>query len=244
MKSDTLLEVRKLSKRFGGIVALNSVDVEIREGELVGIVGPNGAGKTTLINCITGIYKPEAGKVVFLGEDITGKAPHEIALRGIARTWQKVRPFLNMSVIDAVTTGALLKTNEPAKARREAMEILEFIGFPRSKFETLGKNITLIEHKLVDLARALATKPKLLLLDEVVAGLRPSEIDVITEVVKKVNKEMKITLGVVEHVMRFVMSVSDRVIVLHEGMLLAEGSPSEIAYNPSVIEAYLGTKPI
>ncbi|MEM2021561.1 MAG: ABC transporter ATP-binding protein, partial [Zestosphaera sp.] len=146
--------------------------------------------------------------------------------------------------IDAVMTGALLRSNEPTKARREAAEILEFVGFPRSKFEILGKNITLIEHKLVDLARALATKPKLLFLDEVVAGLRPSEIDVMTEVVKKVNKEMKITLGVVEHVMRFVMSASDRVIVLHEGMLLAEGPPSEIAYNPSVVEAYLGTKPL
>lgn len=244
MSDMTLLEVSGLSKRFGGIVALNNVSMKITKGEIVGIIGPNGAGKTTLVNCVTGIYKPDSGKVFFLGEDITGKPPHIVAVKGIARTWQKIRPFYNMTVIEAVTTGALLRTRDVLKAREEAMEILEFIGFPRSKFEMLGKNITLIEHKLVDLARAIATKPKLLFLDEVVAGLRPHEVDVIANVVKRINRELGITLGVIEHVMRFVMGISDRVIVLHEGRLLTQGTPAEIARDPLVIEAYLGTKPV
>ncbi len=244
MSDATLLEVVNLSKRFGGITALNNVSMRITKGEILGIIGPNGAGKTTLVNCVTGIYKPDSGKVLFLGEDITGKQPHLIALKGIARTWQKIRPFYNMTVIEAVTAGALLRTKDVLKAREEAAEVLEFVGIPRSKFETLGKNIALIEHKLVDLARAIATKPKLLFLDEVVAGLRPHEVDVIADVVKKVNREMGITLGVIEHVMRFVMNISDRIVVLHEGRLLTQGKPAEIARDPLVVEAYLGTKPI
>lgn len=244
MSNTALLEVNNLSKRFGGIIALNNVNLKINEGEIVGIIGPNGAGKTTLVNCVTGIYKPDSGKVLFLGEDITGKSPHVIAVKGIARTWQKIRPFYNMSVIEAVTAGALLRTKDVLKAREEAVEILEFIGFPKSKFETLGKNITLIEHKLVDLARAIATKPKLLFLDEVVAGLRPHEVDVIADVVKRINRDIGITLGVIEHVMRFVMSISDRVVVLHEGRLLTQGTPAEVARDPLVVEAYLGTKPV
>lgn len=244
MSDTTLLEVNNLSKRFGGIIALNNVNLRINKGEIVGIIGPNGAGKTTLVNCVTGIYKPDSGKVLFLGEDITSEPPHVVAAKGIARTWQKIRPFYNMSVIEAVTAGALLRTKEVLKAREEAAEILEFIGFPKSKFETLGKSITLIEHKLVDLARAIATKPKLLFLDEVVAGLRPHEVDVIADVVKRINRDMGITLGVIEHVMRFVMSISDRVVVLHEGRLLTQGTPAEVARDPLVVEAYLGTKPV
>ncbi|MEO3993993.1 MAG: ABC transporter ATP-binding protein [Desulfurococcaceae archaeon TW002] len=244
MSNAVVLEVSGLSKRFGGIVALNNVNLKITKEEIVGIIGPNGAGKTTLVNCVTGIYRPDSGRVFFLGEDITGKPPHLIALKGVARTWQKIRPFYNMSVIEAVTAGALLRTKDVLKAREEAMEVLEFVGFPRSKFEMLGRNITLIEHKLVDLARAIATKPKLLFIDEVVAGLRPHEVDVIADVVRKINREMGITLGVIEHVMRFVMSISDRIVVLHEGKLLTQGTPAEVARDPLVVEAYLGTKPV
>ncbi len=244
MSNAVVLEVSGLSKRFGGIVALNNVSLKITKREIVGIIGPNGAGKTTLVNCVTGIYRPDSGKVFFLGEDITGKPPHLIALKGVARTWQKIRPFYNMSVIEAVTAGALLRTKDVLKAREEATEVLEFVGFPKSKFEMLGRNITLIEHKLVDLARAIATKPKLLFIDEVVAGLRPHEVDVIADVVRRVNREMGITLGVIEHVMRFVMSISDRIVVLHEGRLLTQGTPAEVARDPLVVEAYLGTKPV
>ena len=244
MSNTVLLEATNISKRFGGIVALNNVNIKINKGEILGIIGPNGAGKTTFVNCVTGIYKPDSGKVFFLSEDITSKPPHLIALKGIARTWQKIRPFYNMTVIEAVTAGALLRTRDVIKARNKATEVLEFIGFPRSKFEVLGKNITLIEHKLVDLARAVATEPKLLFLDEVVAGLRPHEVDIIADVVRKINKEMRVTLGIIEHVMRFVMNISDRIVVLHEGRLLTQGTPAEVARDPLVVEAYLGTKPV
>jgi len=244
MSSEVILRTEGLTKRFGGIVAVNNVSLSIRQGEIVGIIGPNGAGKTTLINCITGVYKPDSGRVYLMGVDITGKPPHEIALNGIARTWQKVRPFTKMTVLEAVTSGALLRTNDVSKARDEALKILSKIGFPENKYTALGKNITLVEHKLVDLARAIATKPKVLFIDEVVAGLRPHEVEVMVDVVKKVNKEFNITLGVVEHVMRFVMNISNRVLVLHEGRLIAEGRPEEIAQNPLVIEAYLGTRPV
>jgi len=239
-----LLVVNNLTKRFGGIVAVNNVSVTIGKGEIVGIIGPNGAGKTTLVNCITGIYKPDAGRVLFKNEDITGLPPHIIALKGIARTWQKVRPFIKMKAVEAVMTGALLRVKDVDEARSIAVDLLKLVGFPSHKIEAYGKDLTLIEHKLVDLARALATKPELLFLDEVVAGLRPSEVDYMMKVVKDVNKNLNVTLGVIEHVMRFVMNISERIIVLHEGRLIAEGSPEEVANNPLVIQAYLGTKPM
>lgn len=238
------MKVDHITKRFGGIVAVNDVSLVMRMGEILGIIGPNGAGKTTLVNCITGIYKPDSGRVYFMGIDITGKDPHKIASLGIARTWQKIRPFTRMTALDAVTTGALLRSRDIKEARGEALKILGMIGFPENKYEALGANLTLIEHKLVDLARALATKPRILFLDEVVAGLRPHELEVMVNVVKKINRELGITLGVIEHVMRFVMRVSDRIIVLHEGRLIAEGKPEEVAQNPLVIQAYLGVKPV
>jgi len=239
-----LLVVNNLTKRFGGIVAVNNVSVTISKGEIVGIIGPNGAGKTTLVNCITGIHKPDAGKVLFKNEDITGLPPHTIALKGIARTWQKVRPFIKMRAIEAVMTGALLRVKDVDEARNIAVDLLKLVGFPSHKIEAYGKDLTLIEHKLVDLARALATKPELLFIDEVVAGLRPFEVDFMMKVVKDINKNLNVTLGVIEHVMRFVMNISERIVVLHEGRLIAEGSPEEVANNPLVIQAYLGTKPM
>ncbi len=241
---EEILKVENVVKRFGGITAVNRVSFNVRKGEILGLIGPNGAGKTTLFNCITGVYRPEEGRIVFLGEDITGLQPHVIARKGIVRTWQKVRPFKKMTVLDTVTVGALLRTNSVTEAKRKAEDILKFIEFPEDKFEVMGKEITLIEHKLVDLARAIATEPTLLLLDEVAAGLRPNEMERLASILKKVNKERNLTMIVVEHVMRFVMGLSQRMIVMHEGEKIAEGTPQEIANNPRVIEAYLGTKPL
>ncbi len=239
-----ILKVEDVVKRFGGIIAVNHMNMEVYENEILGLIGPNGAGKTTLFNCITGVYRPEEGRIIFRDEDITGLPPHIIIQKGIARTWQKVRPFKKLTVLEAVTVGALLREPDVDKAKEIAAGLLDFIGIKRDRWDKLGSEITLIEHKLVDLARALATRPKLILLDEVAAGLRPHEMDELAKVLLKIREEYKLTLIVVEHVMRFVMGLSERIVVMHEGRKIAEGKPEEIANDPRVVEAYLGTKPL
>ena len=244
MMVEALLETKDVVKRFGGIRAVDGVSISVERGEIVGLIGPNGAGKTTLFNCITGTYTPEEGHIFFEGKEITKLPSNKIIRLGIARTWQVVRPFKKMSVIDAITTGALLRHGKIDEAREKAREVAQFLGLPEEILKKRGDEITLMQHKLVDLARALATEPKLLLIDEVGAGLRPAELNMMIETLHKINKERGTTLVVVEHIMRLVMSISKRVIVMHEGKVIAQGRPEEVSNNPQVIQAYLGIKPV
>jgi len=233
-----LLEVKNVTKAFGGLVALNDLSFQVEEGEILGLIGPNGAGKTTAFNVVTGFHSADSGLVRFMDKKISSHRPSEICHEGIARTFQQVKPFPAITVLDNVVCGALLRTGNIEESKREALRILAWIGLDEKR-DTVVKGLTLAERKLVELSRAIATKPKLLLLDEVVAGLNPTEVDQMIELVKEVNKS-GITLVVVEHVMKVVMSVSDRIVVLDRGAKIAEGAPKEVAENKEVIRVYLG----
>jgi branched-chain amino acid transport system ATP-binding protein len=238
-----LLEVSNVSKSFGGISAVKNVSLIIEEGEILGLIGPNGSGKTTLFNLINGIYQPSAGKIYFQGEDITNLKPHERCERGIGRTFQIVKPFLNMTALENVTVGVLFGgkgVRSEQDAKKKAWEILELVGIAH-KALTPARDLTLTEQKRLELAKALATKPKLLLLDEVVAGLSPAAAMDAMNLVKAVH-ESGVTIFVIDHVLRAVMSFSHRVIVLDHGEKIAEGKPEEIASDRRVIEAYLGER--
>ena len=238
----SLLEVIQISKHFGGVVALSEVGFTVNEGEIVGLIGANGAGKTTLFNVISGFYPPTAGTIKFKGEDIHRKKSYEICRKGLVRTFQVVKPFLNMTALENVTVGKFFgkdRLSERKVAEDEARHILDFVGLS-AKSQIPAKELTLVDHKRLELARSVAAHPELLLLDEVLAGLTPTETAEAMEIVKEIRKSMGVTILMVEHVMKAVIGLCDRIVVIHYGRKIAEGTPEEISENPDVIEAYLG----
>lgn len=233
------LVVRNLSKRFGGLRAVQNLAFSVKEGETVALIGPNGAGKTTSFNLITGFYRPDAGSVVAFGREVVGLRPHSICAYGLARTFQVARPFGGMTVLANVMTGAFLRDRGTDSARRIAREAIEFVGLG-PKEHSAARDLTTIDQRRLEMARALATQPRILLLDEVMAGLNPSEIDQAVALVGKLSKR-GLTIVIVEHVMRAIMAVARHIVVLDHGQKIAEGSPNEIVANKDVIRAYLGT---
>jgi len=223
---------------FGGLAAISDVSFEIKKGEILGLIGPNGAGKTTLFNVVNGFYKPTRGEVLLNHEKISGRRPHEICRLGIARTFQVVKPLQRMSVLDNVIASAFLRVKGRAQAEELALETIAFTGLLDDR-DLISRGLPLGKRKKLEIARALATRPELLLLDESFAGLNPRELDESIEIIKKI-KERGITIMIIEHHMKVIMSISDRIVVLNYGEKIAEGTPLEIADNPLVVEAYLG----
>jgi branched-chain amino acid transport system ATP-binding protein len=233
-----ILEIRNVSKFFGGLAANADVSFDVEHQEILGLIGPNGAGKTTLFNCITGYYPPSRGEVRFKGVRINGLQPDQICRLGMARTWQKVRPLAKMSVLDNVMVGALLRTNSLRVAREVAMEQLRIVRL-EGKATFLSGGLPIGERKKLEVARVMATKPELLLLDEVMGGLNPAESDELIELILDL-KRRGLTQVVIEHDMKAIMRLSDRIVVLNSGEKLAEGAPGEIVTNKEVVTAYLG----
>jgi branched-chain amino acid transport system ATP-binding protein len=238
-----LLKVDGVSKRFRGLVAVDRVSFEVAEGAIFAVIGPNGAGKTTLFNTIAGVLRPDTGTIGFDGERIDGAPPDRICRRGIGRTFQIVRPFPALSVEDNVIVGALLRRADADAARSRAHEVLRQLDLYDKRLR-LASSLTLPDRKRLEVARALATGPKLLLLDEVMAGLRPTETDRMVAVLRDINRTTGVTILLIEHVMRAVMALASHVLVLHHGAAIAEGSPEAVVRDPAVIESYLGVETV
>jgi branched-chain amino acid transport system ATP-binding protein len=234
-----LLELRAISKAFRGLRAVHEASFEIPEGSLNALIGPNGAGKTTLFNLIAGVYKPDVGKIIFHGREIQGLRPDQVCAAGIGRTFQIVKPFAGLSVLDNVMVGSFLKEKTAAGAKRAALGVLQKLNL-EPKADHPASSLTLPERKRLEVARALATRPRLLLLDEVMAGLRPTECDQMVEVFRSLNRGDGLTILLIEHVMRAVMALAQHIGVLHHGVVIARGAPSEIVRDPAVLECYLG----
>jgi branched-chain amino acid transport system ATP-binding protein len=234
----SLLEIEEVSKRFGGLAALTDVSYSVNKGEILGLIGPNGAGKTTLFNVVNGFYPPTKGEVLFKGQKISHLKPHQICKLGIGRTFQVVRPLRRMTVLDNVIASAFLRAKGKKEAEEITIETLRFTGLYEDR-NVLSKGLPLGKRKKLEITRALATKPEMLLLDESFAGLNPSEQNELIDIIREIRAK-GITIMVIEHHMKVIMSLSDRIVVLNYGEKIAEGTPKEIGNNPLVIEAYLG----
>ncbi len=238
---DALLKVEGVSKSFSGLRAVENVGFEVPQGSIVAVIGPNGAGKTTCFNIIAGNLRPDSGSVMFAGRRITGRRPDQICKAGIGRTFQIVKPFAGLTVMENVVVGALNAAPDVEAARRTAQDVIGQLGLA-SKAHEPAAALTLPNRKRLELARALATAPRLLLLDEVMAGLRPTEIDEMVRLFRDINQQMGLTILLIEHVMRAVMALSQHIVVLHHGEIIAAGSPAEVARDPAVLDCYLGAE--
>lgn len=234
----TILKLDHVTKRFAGLVAVDNVSFEIEEGEIIGLIGANGAGKTTLFNCITGTYHNEEGSVFFNGERITGNTPAKNCKKGLARTFQIVKPFTSLSALENIMVGSLNRLNSYRKAEKHARKYLEYVGLA-DKENIVVQDLTIGDQRKLEMARALASEPKMLLLDEVMAGLTPTEHDAVLTLIRKV-RDSGITVLMIEHIMAAVMAVSERVIVLEQGRIIATGTPDEVTRDKRVIASYLG----
>jgi branched-chain amino acid transport system ATP-binding protein len=233
-----ILELKKVRKFFGGVKAVESFSLDVAEGEIVGLIGPNGAGKSTLFNCVAGVFPPTDGEILFQGAKINNQKPWDLCRKGLARTFQIVKPFASRTVLYNVMVGAFATTDKRAESEQRALEVLRDLHMEQKKDLRAG-NLTIADRKRLEIAKALATRPKLLLLDEVMAGLRPTEVDEMVAIIKRLRED-GMTIFVIEHIMRAIMALSDRIAVLHFGTKIAEGPPHEIARDERVIKAYLG----
>jgi branched-chain amino acid transport system ATP-binding protein len=233
-----ILNVNDMTKDFGGLRAVDNLSLTIEKGQILGLIGPNGAGKSTAFNCIAGVFPPSGGTIMFAGEKINGKKPWDLCKSGLARTFQIVKPFASKSVLYNVAVGGFISTGNRRVAEEKALQVLEELNFADKKDVRAG-NLTIADRKRLEIARALATNPQLLLLDEVMAGLRPSEVDEMVAIIKHL-RDTGVTIFVIEHIMRAIMALSDRIVVIQFGKKIAEGTPEQIASDENVIKAYLG----